>query len=202
MTLVQGETPASAVRLARSVLVETDRGDTDASAGDWLVITSLGRQVVMSDDDYRASTGQGDLASLEEMGALEPVGSPQKPVEKKRIDVFGSLFGRKKPAHLVPVSAPGAVAVFECPENEEVKIPTRPPIPSKPYPPPVADPDSVIIPHRPEGSFLEFMRPGGIDTSVKKKVNPKKKVALPFQKKKKSGKEKKERYRYIRPDWI
>lgn len=199
MDMLEGETPISAIRLVRSVLVKTDQGERDASAGDWLVITSLGRQVVMSDRDYLATMVSNEPVPAVDPETVEPVDTPpEKPIPDKK-NVFASLFGRKKPVHPVPiVPSQEQVELEQVPIGEAAAV-IRPPIPSKPYTP--IDPDSVVIPPRPEGSFLAFMRPGA--TAPKKKKSAlKKTITLPFQKKKKSGKEKKERYRYIRPDWI
>lgn len=55
--LTNGERPASAVQLAGPILVETGRGEVEGSAGDYLVVTTAGRQVVMSEKEYRTATG-------------------------------------------------------------------------------------------------------------------------------------------------
>lgn len=203
MNLLEGETPASAVRLARSVLVETDQGEMDAAAGDWLVVTSMGRQIILSDNDYQASMIPNASEPEDDSETVERDTTQEKPVPGKKYK-FGGIFGRTKPTNQVPVSPAAPVQTELKPEPfDTLAAPTRPPIPSKPYTP--IDPGSVVIPIRPEGSFLAFMRPGAKATPPKKKSVPKKTIALPFLKKttKKTGKEKKkERYRYIRPDWI
>lgn len=90
--LTNGERPVSAVQLAGPILVETGRGEVEGNAGDYLVVTTAGRQVVMSEQEYRTTTGAPDRGAV----SPPPTGSVTPKTKPKR-DVLGSIFKTREP---------------------------------------------------------------------------------------------------------
>lgn len=90
--LTSGERPASAVRLAGPILVGSGRGEVEGNAGDYLVVTTAGRQVVMSEQEYRTTTGAPDRGAV----SPPPTGSVTPKTKPKR-DVLGSIFKTREP---------------------------------------------------------------------------------------------------------
>lgn len=190
----------SGVKLAAPVLVMTDRGEVEAKAGDYLAVMDDGRQVVMSEAEYRAATG---AAESPDPGIPEAEVSPAPAPVKKKPNFLYSLVNRKRAV------TPAPAHVLEDPLAEE-EVLSEPEVVVRPPPPSqegrsLASLESLVIPKRREGSFRSFMRPGPAPVKATKKA--KRPMVLPFQKKKakvaKVAEEPgKERYRYVRPEWI
>lgn len=206
------------VRLAAPVLVVTDRGEVDGRPGDYLVIAEDGRQMIMTEAEFMAATGAVESSSP---GIPEAESSPA-PVRKGPAFIY-SLGWRKRTVK------PADAQVLEDPPAEEVpdevmteiqdpvfchSLPEAPPEPEAPVRPPPPSQEgrslfsleSLVIPKRSEGSFRRFMRPGPVEApkTPKKKTKKRPVMVLPFQKKKvkKEQDPKKERYRYVKPEWV
>jgi hypothetical protein len=232
--LTHGETIAHAVPLAAAVLVVTDRGEAEARAGDYLIVTDQGRQITMTADEYRTATGAAESPAP---GIPEAESQPAPVKRRPEVPaVVGSLLRRRTR----PAPPPPPAQVLEAPPEVVTEPPdpvvnytpiprgstgdffqdlaqcatidlspqapaVRPPPPSregkKEYNP-LQDLENLVIPKRPEGSFRKFMRPGPAPAPKKKKA--KRPAVLPFQKKaaaKAAAAPKKQRYRYVEPEW-
>lgn len=105
--LTNGERPVSAVQLAGPILVETGRGEVEGNAGDYLVVTTAGRQVVMSEKEYRTATGAPDQGAV----SPPPTGSVTPKTKPKR-DVLGSIFKTREPVRQKTWKATGRFPGF------------------------------------------------------------------------------------------
>lgn len=94
------ERPVTAVRLAGSILVETGQGEVEGKLGDYLVVTTAGRQVVMSDEEYRSVTSAPDLDT-----SLPPPVDVARPETNAKKDLFGSIFKKRESAQVGTGSA-------------------------------------------------------------------------------------------------
>jgi hypothetical protein len=212
-TLTHGETIAHALPLAAAALVVTSRGEIEARPGDYLVVTDTGRQIVMSRDDYRAVTGTAESSSpgIPEAEASTP------PVPKRVPGVLGALMRKRKrpaPAAAPAANEPDAAEPPTIEDTDEVMTESQPP----PDPPknrlaPTPRPRFPLPPDRLENLESQVLpgRPRAIHewtqtALAKPKPKPKKAVKrspLPFQKKAKRAEDpKKQRYRYVKPEWI
>ena len=88
--LTSGERPASAVQLMGPILVGSGRGEVEGSAGDYLVVTTAGRQVVMSEKEYRTATGEPGAVSPPPAEVVTPKPEPKR-------NVLGSIFKKREP---------------------------------------------------------------------------------------------------------
>lgn len=115
----------SALLLVSPILVQTDRGEVEAKAGEYLVVTAAGRQMVMSGDELEAHMRE---PTGERVSPVERV----LPVEPKRGSILERLRRGKAPDRVVmsvteegfqEVSLPDPEPVVEEPAVQETEVP-------------------------------------------------------------------------------